>query len=177
MGRPKPTVGFRGRPLVERVVAALEREVEEVVLLGDGPCPASLAGLATLADARDARGPMAGMLAALRWAPRAAWVIAACDLPLVTGEAIAWLLGERAPGRWAVIPSLDGGRLEPLLAVYEPQALPLLERLAERGVAAPRFIADDGPVHCPRPPLALHPAWRNVNTPEELEVLDERDAR
>ncbi len=172
MGQPKATVPFRGRALVEPVVHALADQVDEVVLLGNGPCPQSLAALPRVADATDCAGPLAGLLAALRFKPRATWVVAACDLPLVSEGAVAWLLEQRAPGRWAVVPSLAPGLVEPLLAVYEPQSRLLLERLARSGMAAPHRVAREAAVHCPQPPPELAAAWRNINTPEELRAAE-----
>jgi molybdopterin-guanine dinucleotide biosynthesis protein A len=172
MGQSKAIVPFRGRALAEHVVLALEAHVDEVVLVGDGPVPASIAGNRRLADASDCAGPLAGLLAALRAEPRAAWIVAACDLPLVTDAAVAWLLAQRAPGRWAIVPSLEPGLVEPLLAVYEPQSRHLLERLATSGMAAPHRIAREATVHCPQPPPSLAPAWRNINTPEELRAAE-----
>jgi len=171
MGRPKQLLKHGGRTLLEGVAAALQPKVDRLVLLGDGPVPGCLGALDRLADVDDVQGPLAGMLAAQRWAPRATWVVAACDLPLISVEAVEWLLGQRAPGRWAVVPRVNGGRLEPLLAVYEPQARVLLERLAARGMSAPRHIAEDRSVVCPEPPPRLTRAWLNVNTPEELTEL------
>jgi len=170
MGRPKSEVRFRGQTLMERVIGALEPHVERVVQLG-----AASGGerLPRLADAADSAGPMAGLLAAMRWAPGAAWVLAACDLPLISREAVGWLLDQRAPGRWAVIPQASDRGVEPLLAVYEPQARVLLEQLARRGERAPRLIAELGPVHLPVPPRELEAAWTNVNTPDELAALGE----
>jgi molybdopterin-guanine dinucleotide biosynthesis protein A len=179
MGRPKAIVPFRGRALAEHVAHALEGHVDQLVLVGDGPVPPSLAGHPRIRDASDCAGPLAGLLAALRSEPHAAWVIAACDLPLVSEAAVAWLLAQRAPGRWAIVPSLEPGLVEPLLAVYEPQSRLLLERLATSAMAAPHRIAREAAVYCPQPPPSLAPAWRNINTPEELRAAESEtgDAR
>ena len=111
---------------------------------------------------------MAGLLSVMRWAPDATWVVAACDMPRVNSEAVAWLIGQRRPGAWAVMPSLRHGRVEPLLAVYEPQARPLLEAQAACSRWGPRHLAANDRVICPTPPAELSAAWENVNTPEEM---------
>jgi molybdopterin-guanine dinucleotide biosynthesis protein A len=168
MGRPKQGLPFRDRTIGEVVCAALAPRVEEVVLLGGGGCPPPLAHLPRLSDVPGTRGPLAGMLAALRWSPRATWLIAACDLPLIDPAAIAWLLEQRRPGRWAVLPRVSATGVEPLLALYEPQARPLLEALHRRGRPKPSLIADHPAVVSPEPPPELARAWTNVNTPEDL---------
>jgi len=168
MGRPKQLVVHRGVTLSERAVEAIHDAVENIVLAGSGPVPGSLKNLLRLPDSPGMVGPLAGLLSVMRWAPNETWVVAACDLPSVSSEAVAWLIAQRRPGVWAVMPRLRDGEVEPLLAVYEPQARPLLEAQAARGQWGPRHLAANDRVICPTPPAELSAAWRNVNTPEEM---------
>jgi molybdopterin-guanine dinucleotide biosynthesis protein MobB len=173
MGTPKHLLTTRGgTTFVEHVVAALRPHVQAVVLLGAGELPTALAGLPRLADPPGLSGPLAGIVAALRWAPRHALLACASDLPLAGPATFSWLLDERRPGRWAVMPSLAPGLVEPLLAVYEPQARALLETLAAAGRLAPRGIAGHPAVATPAPPPPLIRAFTNVNTPADLADLD-----
>ena len=168
MGRPKQLVVHCGVTLSERAVEAIHGPVEKVVLAGSGPVPGSLEDLPRLPDSPGLAGPLAGLLTVMRWAPDATWVVVACDMPRVSSEAVAWLIAQRRPGVWAVMPSLRDGRVEPLLAVYEPQARSLLEAQAARGQWGPRHMAANDRVICPAPPAKLIGAWKNVNTPEEM---------
>jgi molybdopterin-guanine dinucleotide biosynthesis protein A len=197
MGAPKQLVRHDGATLAERAVAALVAHAEGVALLGAGAVPAALDALPRLADAElaggvgagargsgagpaaadsaaDAGGPLAGMLAAVRWRPDAAWVFAPCDLPAIAPEAVAWLLGERRPGRWAVLPrTAPGAPVEPLFALYEPPAHRLLEELAAAPPAgrAPRRLAGHPRVAVVTVPPALARCWAGANTPAELAAL------
>ena len=170
MARPKQLLESGGIPLVERVVTALVEKVDRVVLAGDGPVPPSLAGLPRLADPEGLAGPMAGVLAALRWDPDATWVAVACDMPNVSPEAVSWLLDQRRAGVSAIMPCLSGERVEPLLALYEPATRKLLEELVIRRRLALRHLAERDDVISPLPPPEIHGAWTNVNTPEDLET-------
>jgi molybdopterin-guanine dinucleotide biosynthesis protein MobB len=171
MGRPKQLLDIGGKSFAERVAAALADSVGRRVLLGEGPVPEPLRDLTRLPDPPGVIGPIAGLVTALRWHPRAAWLVAACDQPLVEPAAFEWLLDQRRPGRWAVLPRTANGPVEPFLAVYEPQAVGLVEdAVATRGLA-PRSLADHPKVACPEVPTELAHCWRSVNTPEEYEAL------
>jgi molybdopterin-guanine dinucleotide biosynthesis protein A len=172
MGRPKQLLRHGGRSFVESVDAALSERLTDRVLLGSGSVPNTLAGLDWIPDPPGVTGPIAGLLAALRWAPGSAWVVTACDQPLVTPEALDWLLAQRRPGRWAVLPRLPDKPVEPFFAVYEPQALPLLERLAHDEHPAPRMLAEHPKVVTPEPPEALAECWRSINTPDDYRDLE-----
>ena len=107
---------------------------------------------------------MAGMLAAMRWRPDAAWVFVACDLPRISPAAVQWLLSQRAPGVWAILPRLpDGQSVEPLFACYEPRARQLLEESR-----APSDLAQLSSVITPEPPPEIAGAWANMNTPIDV---------
>ena len=166
MGQPKATLPWGRATLLDHVAAALAGGgAGEVVLLGGSAATTA----ARLPDVPGVAGPLAGLLAALRWSP-VSWTAAACDLPLLDAGAVAWLRSQRAPGRWVVLPVVDG-EPQPLLAVYEPQALPLLEALARSGAPAPSRLLGMPRVFSPEPPPALRPAWRGVNTPAELSAV------
>lgn len=171
MGSPKQMMERRGTPVLETIAAALELHTGRVVLLGAGPVPDRCAHLTRLPDPPGTAGPIAAMVAAMRWAPAAAWVFASCDLPLLRAEAVAWLVNQRAPGRWAILPRRDG-TLEPLLALYEPQLQPAVEAAIDRDRLAPRLLAEHGSVMTPEPPAAIAACWTNINTPDDLARLD-----
>lgn len=167
MGRPKHLLSVGETTWIERTVATLRPQVERVVLLGRGEVPERLRDLPLLTDVTDRDGPVAGMLAAMRWQPLATWLFVACDLPQLSGEAVRWLLDQRAPGVWATLPRLpDAAGVEPLLAHYDFRARWLLEEC--RG---PSELARQPRVATPAPPETLTAAWRNVNTPEEMKTL------
>lgn len=171
MGQSKSLLRYDGTAFAARVIAAVRGSAERVVFLGDGPTPADTPQVERLADAPDLAGPLAGILAALRWAPDACWIIVACDLPLLRPAALDWLLGQRGPGRAAVLPSVSPARVEPLLAIYEPESLVLIERLVSRGLRSPHRLGDEPTVYTPTPPASLRECWTNVNTPEEFRQL------
>jgi molybdenum cofactor guanylyltransferase len=182
MGRAKALLEVGGTTLAERAAAALAPHVARVVLLGGGPVPPALAGLARLADAAldgpdgaaadtvEPAGPLAALLAALRAEPAAAWVLSPCDLPAVRPEAVAWLAAQRRPGRRAVMARLaPGAPPEPLLALYEPSMRPAVEALAAAGGRAPRLLAGLDGVAVLAPPPDLADCWHDVDLPEHLE--------
>ena len=175
MGSAKHLLRSAEGTWLELTVEQLHGAAVETVLLGRGETPASLAGLRRLADVPDASGPMAGILSAMRWAPRASWLIVACDLPQLSRDAVDWLLGCRRPGTWAVIPQLAGGsHLETLLALYDFRARPLLERLAATRCFRMADLVPSAPVATPAPPAGLASAWTNVNSPGDLAELRSR---
>jgi molybdopterin-guanine dinucleotide biosynthesis protein A len=180
MGRSKQLLSFGGRSLGEIAAAALQTVPEEsgFVLLGAGEFSAGGPhAAARLPDAAEFAGPGAGIIAAHRWAPQAAWIVAACDHPWLRREHIEWLAAQRRPGRWAVIPTQRDGHPSPMLALYEPQALEAMERMAqahpERNASASALLG------LPRtavvePPAELADGWINVNTPDELRAEEQR---
>jgi molybdopterin-guanine dinucleotide biosynthesis protein A len=89
-------------------------------------------------------------------------------MPLITSEAIEWLMAQRSPGKWALLPTVDEGRVEPLFALFEPQCHSLMQDLLDRGAYAPRHLSDHPRVATVTPPGTLSHAWLNINSEEDL---------
>jgi len=164
MGQPKHLLTIEGQTYLEQIIDTLSSYVDQTVLLGQGDVPRALSGMPRLSDVQGVRGPVAGILAAMRWSPLASWIFVGCDQPLVCPEALEWLLGNRKPGVWAVLPRLGhvGEGVEPLLAHYDLRVLPLLEN-----VHRPVDILGSSKVITPLVPADLARAWTNVNTPAD----------
>jgi molybdopterin-guanine dinucleotide biosynthesis protein A len=108
----------------------------------------------------------------MRWRPQARWVVLACDLPLVDGAAVEWLISRAAVGRDAVVPRLgDDAPGEPLFAIYEPVLRPRLEAAARRGTRSLQEILVGERISRPTVPASLREAWTNVNTPEQWDTV------
>lgn len=167
MGRPKQLVEVDGTTMLDRVAQAVAPRCGRPVVLGAGLLPAGWENQVRLFDVADAAGPAAGLVAAMRWAPRSAWLLACCDLPFLDAEAIEWLVAQRRPGRWAVLPSLDGVHPEALLAIYEPQARAVLETHARAG-GGPSRVARHPKAALVEVPATLRPGWRDADTPDDL---------
>ena len=169
MGRAKHLLLKRGRTWIENTTELLQQVCREVVIVGAGEVPEELSSSPRLADVPQANGPMAGLLAAMRWNPQASWLLAACDLPAITLDAIHWLLATRAPGVWATLPSLRGSvGVEPLFAHYDFRSCRLIERLVANHEFSLARLADLPQISTRTPPSQLAPAWQNINTPADL---------
>ena len=118
-------------------------------------------GCPQLVNVPDAQGPMAGVLAAMRWAPHVSWLVAAYDFANLSGDALDWLVSTRAPGVWATLVRLPGSRnIEPALAHYDFRCRSVLQRQADEGNCQIARIAQHRKVisQCmPEPRRAPHP--------------------
>jgi molybdopterin-guanine dinucleotide biosynthesis protein A len=174
MGQPKHLLAGRsGRSWLEGMVETVQPHVTGVALSGNGDVPKSLTSYVRLPDIPGVAGPLTGLLAAMRWQPDVSWLLLACDMPEVTTESIGWLLAQASPGSWGSVPAIGGKRgVEPLFARYEPQAAAIFEQLALAGVRRISRIAESDRIKVVQVPEYLQRAWRNVNTPEDLQSLN-----
>jgi molybdopterin-guanine dinucleotide biosynthesis protein MobB len=173
LGSPKQLLKFGDRQLGEIVADALGASLGSapIVALGAGVLPQSLENLPRLTDCSGFEGPCAGIVAAHRWAPEAAWIVAACDHPWLRPATVEWLSSQRRPGTWAVVPRQKDGHPCPTLALYEPQSLATLERIVrahpERD-ARLAMLLDHRRTVVVTPPPEHTKALRSVNTLEEF---------
>lgn len=172
MEMQKSLLKIKGRTMAVTSFDRLSAVSEKAVLLGQGPVPSSLKTADRLADLPGVSGPLAGMLSAFRWAPESTWIISSVDMPLMNTEAWEWLLGQRRPGVWAVIPKIRGSRgLVATGAVYEPMIFEHVASLASDGRHSLQEIARHGKVITPLIPESLSSAWSNVNTSDEWKKI------
>jgi molybdenum cofactor guanylyltransferase len=121
-------------------------------------------------DRHENLGPIAGLLAAQERHPDVAWLVLACDLPLLDAATLTHLLRARAPARTATAyRSSHDGLPEPLCAIYEPRSRASLSAYVASGKDCPRkFLlgADTEIIDQPAPS-----ALDNINTPEEYDAV------
>jgi glutamate dehydrogenase (NADP+)/cyclic pyranopterin phosphate synthase/molybdopterin-guanine dinucleotide biosynthesis protein A len=174
MGRPKHLLekeaSSTATTWLEHTVALLQPLIgDNIALSGAGFVPECLAHLPRLPDIPEARGPLTGILAAMRWQPVVSWLLIACDMPDINTEALTWLLSRRQPGCWGTVPCLhEDGYVEPLLAHYDYRCAPLFEQLLASGSLRIGQIARQSKIETPLIPLPLRSSWHNINTPQEL---------
>lgn len=174
MGRDKAALEYRGEPHVRRTAALLAGVCERVFVSrrADQAGERLFEGYETIPDAFDVGGPLNGILSALAAHPQAAFLVAACDLPFLSAEALSVLVANRDPSKPMTFfenPTRENFP-EPLCAIYEP-AYPEVARAAmTQGATCPTKIAgalDAKHLVLPGPEEALF--LENANTPEDYE--------
>ena len=125
-----------------------------------------------IVDIDEYRGPFNGILSAYDSNPESAWLVVACDLPLINNETLVQLKEERDPARAATAyATKKSGLPEPLVAIWEPVALKNAKRyLAHSESSCPRkyLINSDTKLIYPEDDKVL----LNANVEEEyLEVM------
>jgi molybdopterin-guanine dinucleotide biosynthesis protein A len=182
-GAPKALMELGGQRIVERVVGALARVLDDLLVVTNTPDLYEFLGLRMVGDVFPDHGSLGGIYSGLKAAPGDAAFTVACDMPFLT-EDVVRLVVARAGEADVVIPR-TGDQLETLHASYSQRCLPHIEerlqsgrlkivgffdavRVLEIPEAAVRSLADPGIV------------FMNVNTPDELaraRALEDRRAR
>jgi molybdopterin-guanine dinucleotide biosynthesis protein A len=175
-GGDKGLLPLGGRPMLSRVLDCVRPQVAAVALNANGdPARFAAFGLPVLQDAPATlgAGPLAGVLAGLRWAqaahPTATLLLSVpTDTPLLPPDLVARLDAARAAAGAPVACAASRGRRHPVVALW-PVALagPLAEALAggERGVM--RFAEARGLAVADFAAEAFDP-FANVNDPAAL---------
>lgn len=171
MGTDKAFLEFDGRTLLARALDLLQALTPEVRIVG----PAAKFAIygPVIEDVYAARGPLAGIHAALTSSTTELNLILAVDLPLVTDSLLRFLVEQaRASDAVVTVPRIAGG-YQPLCAVYRRGFAPLAQAALESGknkidalfaVTTTRILEESELSR-----FAFHAAmFENLNTPEDL---------
>lgn len=178
-GSPKALARVGGVPIVVRVRDALTAAVDEAIVVTGDPEIARAAGLPARTDEQHGAGPVAGLVAALRWArergsPGA--LVVACDMPFLDPRVLGALVARAAAERPHAL-VLDRGPahgLEPLCAWYGVAGLPIAEsRLRDGRRDLQGLLRELRPARVPYGSISGHASpeafFMNVNTAPDLE--------
>ena len=143
MGQDKSQLVYHGQPQREYLTELLKPYCQQIFWSVNKVQAVELAGVkqAYIVDTFDWPGPLNGILSALNQNPETAWLVVACDMPLLTNRSLNALVQGRNSAKVAtVFYDSDGQLPEPLLGIYEPAFRPILQRAVADGRYSPRQL-------------------------------------
>lgn len=167
MGRDKGGIVWHNKPQREYTADLLRPHCTEVFISCRAGQESDMgAAYPTLPDTFAELGPYGAILSAFRQNPNCAWLVTACDLPLLDAATLYFLAQNRQPRRIATAFQSPHDQMpEPLITIWEPKSYAVLLSFLAQGYSCPRkvLLNFDTLILPPPDPAAL----TNVNTPEE----------
>lgn len=172
MGSDKSVIDYHGKPHRDYLLS-LFRQTGIPQFLSCRPDQVDTVGADNVVEDRFLElGPFGAILSAMLSDPNAAWLVVAADLPFVSEGALKALIQHRNPSRIATaFHNPETNFPEPLIALWEPKAYPVMLSFLSQGISCPRKVLINSDVQIIE---ASDKRWlRNVNTPEEMREVRE----
>lgn len=169
MGQDKGLLEYHGKPQRDYMADLLNKLCAKT-FISTRPEQEIITSYSLLHDTFLNLGPYGAILSAFRQYPNAAWLVVACDLPLLDEATLQQLLQHRNPSKMATaFQSPTEPFPEPLIAIWEPKAYPILLQFLSQGYSCPRKVLINNDIELLQ---AQNPdALRNVNEPKEREEV------
>jgi len=115
-------------------------------------------------------GPMGGILSAFDFNPNTAWLVVACDMPLIDENSFQTLINHRNKQKIATaFLNPETNAPDPLFTIYESKAFPLLMQYIEKGNRSPKNFLQNNDIETI---TSINLSFlTNVNTKEEFEQI------
>ncbi len=148
------------KPLCHEVFISCREDQRHQVDINYNVLPDTFAGL----------GPFGAILSAFREQPDSAWLVIACDLPLLDMDTLQSLIDERNTSKIATAFNSPYDEFpEPLITIWEPKSYPVLLSFLSQGYSCPRKVLINSDIKLLQ--VQNTEALTNVNTPEDLEKV------
>jgi molybdopterin-guanine dinucleotide biosynthesis protein A len=171
MGQNKALLTLAGTTLLQRAIDRLRPQVTALILnVHDEATATGIRGVPVVPDADgDRQGPLAGILASLRWAEAAGIAriaTAAVDTPFFPKDLVEHLAAAAGDRTMAVASS--GGRLHPVFGLWSSGLASELEREIGKGLSSPRQWAALNHAGIADWPDEPYDPFFNVNQPDDV---------
>lgn len=125
MGQDKGSIQYHDLPQREHLYNLLSQVCDKVFLSIRKEQASEISkSIASIIDKDEYKGPFNGLLSAHKAYPKVAWLVLACDLPLLDLKAINQLISARDSKKYATaFATRKSGLPEPLAAIWEPHGL------------------------------------------------------
>jgi molybdopterin-guanine dinucleotide biosynthesis protein A len=174
MGVDKGQIAWHGKPqryFMADLLAAFCPEVY-ISCREDQQSDIEKSNYRIIKDAYSGLGPYGAILSAFQERPDVAWLVVACDLPLLDAPTIQYLIQQRRVSAVATsFQSPHDSLPEPLVAIWEPKSHELLLSFLEEGRSCPRKVLMNSDVQIIQP-LSPEPLM-NANTPHVAQKINE----
>lgn len=173
MGRDKALLQRNGVSLLDRGMGLLEKLCEkQFVSVSVVTEHGQRSQYPQIPDQFGGQGPVDGIASAQLKDPQAAWLVLACDLPLLDLYTLQWLVDHRSSKHEVTAFVSTNSQLpEPLCAIYEPSSAPKIQQLLTEGVRSARKMVmdlDHNLLHQPSEGRLV-----NANTPQQWQSIDQ----
>lgn len=166
MGVDKTLLPIAGKPMIQRLRDQLRPWFAHILVSSNNPAAHGFLGETIVGDLVAGRGPLMGVVSALRAAPDELCFVLSCDIPEVDIDLVRSLV-RRAHDCDAVVP--HDGRPQPLCAVYRRSTAGAFES-AEGGLSWRRGRMTDALDCCRVKYVPVAPGRiRNLNTMDEYQ--------
>ena len=168
MGMDKSLIDYHGKPQALHLYELLGKRVDSVYISTTKE-KTDQWEVPVLADSFEGLGPFGAILTAFRSDPNAAWLVVACDLPMVDDSTLTALLENRDPSKYATAfhnPETDFP--DPLITLWEPKSYRRLLEFLSEGYSCPRKVLINSDIQ----EIPAKNIWlKNVNSPDDLKEL------
>ena len=178
MGEDKGAITYHGKPQREYTAELLDTYCIKTFISCTSEQKASIkSSFPLLTDKLVGLGPFGAIASAFQYDPNKAWLVVACDLPLLDHITLEQLISQRNPAKLATTFQSPVNELpEPLITIWEPRSYPVLMQFLTQGYSCPRKVLVNSDVEILH--SNIQDALKNVNTPEEklnaMQILKER---
>ncbi len=171
MGQNKALLDYHGEPQVAYAARQFKTiGIEPIISCRKEQADLYAGNYKLLHDTFEGLGPHGAILSAFRSDPDAAWLVTACDQPLLQSEHLQKLVDQRRSNKLATcFHNPDTSFPEPLITLWEPKAYPRLLSFLSMGYSCPRKVLINSDIH--EIHVADYNFMKNANTPEEREAL------
>jgi molybdenum cofactor guanylyltransferase len=126
MGTNKALLKINEKTNIERIRDRLTPHFDDIILVTNNSEDYRFLGIKMINDQFPGMGPLAGVHAGLKASDYETNVIAACDMPFISGD-LAEALAARLGDYDAVIPVING-KQHPLFAIFQKRIVPIVEK-------------------------------------------------
>ncbi len=140
MGLDKRFIEYRGRNLINITLERLRNVADEVVLVTAEPEDLGVDDVVSAHDIRPGMGPLMGIYSGLIIITNQHAIVNPVDTPNVTEKLLEYMINISCD--FDVVMPRRGDKLEPLIACYSKNVIPVIDNIIEEGLKpAPHMLA------------------------------------
>ena len=170
MGTDKGFLSFNGKLFIQASIDALKPLVSEIIIVSNN-ADYDVFGLKRIEDIMDNAGPLAGIYSGLNHSKTEYNIVLSCDIPLISSGILKKLI-EGIDEVSEIIQIESKGKSMPLIALYKKSCKDVFYKLLQKGERRLQFAV----YQCRVKNITLDSEsailTMNINTPEELKVIE-----
>ena len=170
MGTDKGFLMLNEKPFIQYSIDALKPLVSEIIIVSDNPDYDTF-GFKRINDTVKNAGPVAGICSGLEASSTELNLILSCDIPLINSELLQKLV-DSIDDTYEIIQIESQGKSMPLIALYRKQCKDVFYKLLQTDERRLRIAVNACKSKNIRLETALELITMNINTPNELKIVE-----